>query len=165
MLGSTSFQWYFFISVSCLALSHSCSCTLLIQTRTLVRCEALITQLVFEHALRIRVKAESENKPSSGSSKPEESRNTTPIEQDEAIVSGDETVNLHSAEPTVSREGTVQASSTSIKSTTSIKVKAKGKTSQTKEEPPESMDASNLVGKITNLVTTDLGNSHSSSPP
>jgi hypothetical protein len=141
------------MSVSCVALSHSGPCALFIQTRTLVRCEAMITQLVFEHALRIRIKAEgAEVKPSSGGSTTEDSdSNTTPVEQEDASVSGDENV---------SHEGTLQASSASIKSTTSSKAKAKGKTPETKDEPPESVDASNLVGKITNLVTTDLGDFH-----
>ncbi|KAJ6604251.1 hypothetical protein DFH09DRAFT_1300496 [Mycena vulgaris] len=128
-VGSTAFQWYIFLA-----------------TRTLVRCEALITQLVFEHALRIRVKAESaEKKPSSGTSTPEESGSSTPIEQDRSNASGDETLN---AADTETLEG---GSAPSIKSTTSSK-------SKSKEEPEDSADAKNLVGKITNLVTTDLEN-------
>ncbi|KAJ7770817.1 hypothetical protein DFH07DRAFT_1057900 [Mycena maculata] len=139
MMGSTAFQWYIFLT-----------------TRTLVRCEALITQLVFEHALRIRVKAESAQKaPGSGTSTPAESGRTTPVEaeQEASNGSGDETLNSDTA----SRDGTLQASSTSIKSTTSSKAKGKGK-AEAKEEPVESPNASNLVGKITNLVTTDLAN-------
>ncbi|KAJ7101009.1 hypothetical protein C8R43DRAFT_1141277 [Mycena crocata] len=130
IVASTSFQWYIFLA-----------------TRTL----ALITQLVFEHALRIRVKAESAEKAptSSGASTPQD-RSASPTEQEES--SGDETINAD----TVSRDETLQASSASIKSTTSSKAKGKGK--DTKEESEESASASNLVGKITNLVTTDLGN-------
>ncbi|KAJ7139685.1 hypothetical protein C8R44DRAFT_867802 [Mycena epipterygia] len=139
MIGSTAFQWYIFLA-----------------TRTLVRCEALITQLVFEHALRIRVKAESAEKtPRSGTATPE-SESPSPVEQDESNGSGDETVNSVDAD-TVSRDETLQASSASIKSTTSSKGKGK-KADTAKEEPEASSDASNLVGKITNLVTTDLGN-------
>ncbi|KAJ6574743.1 P-loop containing nucleoside triphosphate hydrolase protein [Mycena capillaripes] len=138
MLGSIAFQWYIFMA-----------------TRTLVRCEALITQLVFEHALRIRVKAETAEKASSsGTSTPADSEAPSPIEQEGSNGSGDETVISADAD-TVSRDETLQASSSSIKSTTSSK---KGKGKEVKEEPVESPDASNLVGKITNLVTTDLGN-------
>ncbi|KAJ7275433.1 multidrug resistance-associated ABC transporter [Mycena haematopus] len=140
MIGSTSFQWYIFMA-----------------TRTLVRCEAILTQLVFEHALRIRVKAETAEKKSatSGTSTPAESETPSPIEQD---ASEDETLNSVDADA-VSRDETLQASSASVKSTTSSKAKGKGKeTKDVKEEPAESGDASNLVGKITNLVTTDLGN-------
>ncbi|KAJ6501692.1 hypothetical protein C8R47DRAFT_1193380 [Mycena vitilis] len=139
MLGSISFQWYIFMA-----------------TRTLVRCEAIITQLVFEHALKIRVKAETAEKtPSSGTSTPADREAPSPIDQEESSGSGDET--LHSTDAdTVSRDETLHASSSSIKSTTSSK-KGKGK-AEVKEEPAESSGANNLVGKITNLVTTDLGN-------
>ncbi|KAJ6574692.1 hypothetical protein B0H19DRAFT_1371649 [Mycena capillaripes] len=138
MLGSISFQWYLFLA-----------------TRTLVRCEALLTQLVFEHALRIRVKAETTEKASSsGTSTPADSE-TSPIEQEELNGSGDFSADAD----TVSQDETLQASSSSIKSTTSSKGKGKGKGKELlKEEPAESPDARNLVGKITNLVTTDLGN-------
>ncbi|KAJ7275443.1 hypothetical protein B0H12DRAFT_1199529 [Mycena haematopus] len=140
MIGSTCFQWYIFLA-----------------TRTLVRCEAILTQLVFEHALRIRVKAETAEKKSSasGTSTPAESETPSLIEQDS---SEDETSNWADA-GAVSRDETLQASSASIKSNTSSKAKGKGKESKdAKEDPTESGDASNLVGKITNLVTTDLGN-------
>ncbi|KAK7064563.1 ATP-binding cassette transporter [Favolaschia claudopus] len=135
MIGSTSFQWYIFLA-----------------TRTLVRCEAILTQLVFEHALRIRVKAETAEKKSSnsGTSTPVDSEAPSPADQD----SGDETINATDADA-ASRDETLQASSASIKSTTSSK---KGKGKEAKVEEEESSDASNLVGKITNLVTTDLGN-------
>ncbi|KAJ7778321.1 hypothetical protein B0H16DRAFT_1711830 [Mycena metata] len=143
MVSSTSFQWYNFMS-----------------TRTLVRCEAIITQLVFEHALRIRVRAETAEKaPSSGTSTPADGEAPSPIDQEESGGSGDETLDLADAD-THSRDETLQASTSSIKSTTSSK--GKGKIKETKEskaeEPAESPNASNLVGKITNLVTTDLGN-------
>ncbi|KAJ7785936.1 hypothetical protein B0H16DRAFT_1681200 [Mycena metata] len=141
MISSTSFQWYIYIA-----------------TRTLVRCEAIITQLVFEHALRIRVKAETAEKaPSSGTSTPADSEAPSPIDQEESGGSGDETLN--SADPdTRSRDETLQASTSSIKSTTSSKGKGKEMKEVKPEEPAESTNASNLVGKITNLVTTDLGN-------
>ncbi|KAJ6462020.1 hypothetical protein C8R47DRAFT_1225647 [Mycena vitilis] len=104
----------------------------------------------------IRVKAETAEKtPSSGTSTPADSGPPSPIGQEESNGSGDET--LHSTDAhTVSGDETIQASSSSIKSTTSSKNKGKGK--EVKEEPAESSDASNLVGKITNLVTTDLAN-------
>ncbi|CAG8751921.1 15164_t:CDS:2, partial [Acaulospora colombiana] len=51
LVGSTAMQWYIFIN-----------------TRTLVRIECIITQLVFEHSLRIRMKEEvpTAEKPSEG---------------------------------------------------------------------------------------------------
>ncbi|KAJ7919040.1 P-loop containing nucleoside triphosphate hydrolase protein [Mycena leptocephala] len=139
MLGSTSFQWYIYLA-----------------TRTLVRCEALITQLVFEHALRIRVKAETAEKTSSsGTSTPADTERPSLIEQEDSNGSGDETLNSVDAD-TMSRDETLQASSSSIKSTTSSKAKDKAKDKEVEEKPTAASE--NLVGKITNLVTTDLGN-------
>ncbi|KAF7369381.1 ATP-binding cassette transporter [Mycena venus] len=138
ILSSTAFQWYIFLA-----------------TRTLVRCEAILTQLIFEHALRIRVKTEtsdSETKPSSnGTSTPV--RSETPSLIDHNDSSRDGTPNLTDAD-TVSRDEILHASSSSIKSTTS---KGKGKEVK-KTEPEKSPSTSNLVGKITNLATTDLRN-------
>ncbi|KAF7319288.1 ATP-binding cassette transporter [Mycena chlorophos] len=93
MTASTALQWYIYLA-----------------TRTLVRCEAIITQLVFEHALRIRVKAESsDGTTSSGTSTP--TRHETPSPNDgsvdEAATDGD----------AASQNETLQASSASVKST------------------------------------------------
>ncbi|KAJ7293178.1 hypothetical protein C8J57DRAFT_1703993 [Mycena rebaudengoi] len=141
MVASTALQWYIFNA-----------------TGALVRCEALITQLVFEHSLRIRVKAEiAEKSSSSGTTTPEES--VSGLEQEETTGSGDET--LHVTDDAQSRDGTLQGSS-SIKSITSSKGKGKDKgkdkTATPKPDDENSSNADNLVGMITNLVTTDLGN-------
>ncbi|KAJ7680686.1 hypothetical protein DFH06DRAFT_1163946 [Mycena polygramma] len=55
---SLSFQWYIFIS-----------------TRIMAHTTAIITQLVFEHALRIRVKSETGDKPGAASGGPSEKAN------------------------------------------------------------------------------------------
>ncbi|KIJ62401.1 hypothetical protein HYDPIDRAFT_94464 [Hydnomerulius pinastri MD-312] len=88
VITALSLQWYGFIA-----------------TRTLVRAEGILTQLIFEHALRIRMKAETEK------------------ESQDAAASD-------------------ATSAPSAPGSTS-KPKAKGE---------------NLVGKINNLVTSDLGN-------
>ncbi|KAJ7102323.1 hypothetical protein B0H15DRAFT_943257 [Mycena belliarum] len=130
-IGSTAFQWYIFLA-----------------TRTLVRCEALITQLVFEHALRIRVKAETADKSASATSTPEPSGPPSPADHEEGSSSSVDETTLN----TVSGDETLEGdSAASIKSAKSSKGKGK-------EGPVDSPDARNLVGKITNLVTTDLEN-------
>ncbi|KAF7322651.1 ATP-binding cassette transporter [Mycena chlorophos] len=130
MTGSTAFQWYIFLA-----------------TRTLVRCEAIITQLVFEHALRIRVKAESSEKtPSSGTSTPTRSETPSPDEG-----SGDETATEGDA---VSQNETLQASSASVNSASSTKKDAKA----AEAEAEKDKEKENLVGKLTNLISTDLTN-------
>ncbi|KAH7886476.1 hypothetical protein F5I97DRAFT_1926721 [Phlebopus sp. FC_14] len=83
VINSLAAQWYMFIS-----------------TRCMVRAEGILSQLVFEHALRVRTKAEMEDSPAT-------------------------------------------SGGTSTPGNPTSKPKAKGK---------------NLVGKINNLVTSDLGN-------
>ncbi|KAJ7029298.1 P-loop containing nucleoside triphosphate hydrolase protein [Mycena alexandri] len=137
VLGGLGFQYYIFIN-----------------TRTLVRTEAIITQLVFAHSLRIRMKAEttaakavdsdspaSEVPSPSGSDADSTTETATPENGESSSRSDDETT-------------TVQASTSSIKSAKSAASKEPSKPA--KDEPKKS-DGS-LVGKINNLVTTDLGN-------
>jgi hypothetical protein len=123
-----------------------------------VRTEGILTQLVFNHALRIRMKAElpegtgADSNPSTAATSPD---NASFVEQPPSLEasessrgSGDETL--------------VQPSSSSIKSISdSSKGKQKAKDAQSAEDksaPKAKAAADNLVGKINNLVTTDLNN-------
>ncbi|KAF8883972.1 hypothetical protein BD779DRAFT_1787388 [Infundibulicybe gibba] len=137
LLGSISFQWYIYIA-----------------THTLVQAECIITQLVFEHALRIRVKAEtpSSSPPSSSSASVSSTPDTVSIADQES--SGSDLETAHSVGGTESE--TLRASSSSVKSGTSSKGKAKS--IKDESDGSKNSSASNLVGKINNLVTTDLGN-------
>ncbi|KAF5338427.1 hypothetical protein D9758_012247 [Tetrapyrgos nigripes] len=128
--GTFAIQWYVFIT-----------------TRTLVRCQAIITQLVFEHSLRIRVKAEAPS--SSGNSVPNSSTDTP----DTLSVAGVEETSASSS----TEEETIRASTASITSNTAQSKGKKQEQKGEKEKEPTS-DSSNLVGKINNLVTTDLEN-------
>ncbi|TFK46964.1 multidrug resistance-associated ABC transporter [Heliocybe sulcata] len=122
---------------------------ILINTGTLVRTEGIITQLVFEHALRVRMKAET----AGGEAK------TT---ADNTAVATPETASIHEASPggsDGSEDETARDPSTSGES----QPKGKGKDAKKPEVTPAvaaavQAKASNLVGKINNLVTTDLGN-------
>ncbi|KAJ7130893.1 hypothetical protein C8R46DRAFT_659815 [Mycena filopes] len=146
IFGALGFQWYVFIN-----------------TRTLVRTEAIITQLVFAHSLRIRMKAETteakavESAPASeGASSPSGSdAGTSSSATDTATVEN----GPGETEEADAESATVQASTASIKSaksTASSKQQPPAKGAPAKDEKKKS-DGS-LVGKINNLVTTDLGN-------
>ncbi|KAG0697813.1 hypothetical protein DFH29DRAFT_984146 [Suillus ampliporus] len=136
LFGSLALQWYIYLA-----------------TRTLVRMEGILTQLVFEHALRIRMKAEL---PDDGKKSGESTAPSTP---DSASVAGSSTAAADESTDSSSDE-TLQANSETI-STSSTK-KGKKKSQDVKEEPESSpkkhSSADNLVGKINNLVTTDLSN-------
>ncbi|KAJ7069538.1 hypothetical protein C8F01DRAFT_1113104 [Mycena amicta] len=136
VFGSMVFQLYIFIN-----------------TRTLVRTESIITQLVFAHSLRIRVKAETGDEketeeetapvPTVDASSTAES--VTPDSDSAPVAGGSERDETEST--------TVQPSSASVKSTKSTNGSsvAKKAADKKKDDKPGS-----VVGKINNLVTTDL---------
>ncbi|KAF9480291.1 multidrug resistance-associated ABC transporter [Pholiota conissans] len=125
MLVSVSFQWYIYMG-----------------TRALARTQGIITELVFEHSLRIRFKAES--------SKDKESAPS------QAVTPAD-------TPDTGSIDGSTAAESADAESTQSRSTAAKGKG---KAEPSPAGEGSekeakkkdNLIGKINTLVTVDIDN-------
>ncbi len=101
-----------------------------LQTRLITLAQALLTQLTFEHSLRIRMKAATPD--STPSSTP--SSSVAGSDSDETVHDGAST----SSDNTAASEETATAKPVSA--------------------PVEHSDTSNLVGKINNLVTTDLEN-------
>ncbi len=130
------------------------------KTRLLVRCEAIVTQLVFEHALRIRMKAEAHSTtptPSTPSeaSAPATPGDVTPPDTEHATDGSTDTeTTLHSP---ASSEGDAHSRDTTLKDS-SASVKSTDDSKKGKETAPVDPEAKNLVGKINNLVTTDLQN-------
>jgi hypothetical protein len=106
-------------------------------TKALVRVEAIITQLIFEHALRIRVKVEVE--PHGGPSAA-----TVALSQTLIPGQGRSTSASHS-------QGTPPEGST-----TDQHIPNAGK--QSAKDKHTKVKSSNLIGMINNLVTADLGN-------
>ncbi|KAI0080061.1 P-loop containing nucleoside triphosphate hydrolase protein [Panus rudis PR-1116 ss-1] len=138
ILGSLAVQWYIFVA-----------------TGMLVRTEAIITQLVFEHGLRIRMKAEARSDMSaSARSSVAPTPDTASIAErsDAADEARDDSENETVASGVGSNDGNKGKrgeSSTPTASSSSTKVT---------EKPAESSGGGNLSGKMTNLVTTDLNN-------
>ena len=105
----------------------------------------MITQLVFEHALRIRMKSEpSESSPSS--SQPSTGAQTP----DTASIA--ESTSGHSPDGTEATEGTSTTLASEATPSEADKASVKG------EKKPIGEKGGNLVGKINNLVSTDLNN-------
>ncbi|KAI0085671.1 P-loop containing nucleoside triphosphate hydrolase protein [Irpex rosettiformis] len=136
LLGSMSIQWYIFVA-----------------TRMLVQVQALITQLVFEHALRIRVKAETSSTPSSSAAS---SVATTPdnasiAERSDGVespVTDDETQTAVSEGTSATKASKRMSQAPSETSTAAVTDVASSSESK----------SGHLVGKLNNLVTTDLNN-------
>ena len=106
----------------------------------------MITQLVFEHALRIRMKSESPELPPS-LSQPSTSAPTP----DTASVT--ESTSGHSPDRTEAFEGTSTTLASEVTSSEADKASVKGE-----EKKLTGEKGGNLVGKISNLVSTDLNN-------
>jgi hypothetical protein len=123
--------------------------SLTLQTGSLVRVSAIVTQLVFEHALRIRVKAET-------SSSPRTTPAVTPEARSETATPDNVSVADSIGPETAGGSGEENGRSTTM----SIKGKQKefpaSLASDDDNEDPGK--ASNLVGKLNNLVSTDLEN-------
>lgn len=161
ILGSIAVQWYIFVAVSdtlkqlCDALRSEADIP---QTRMLVQTEVIITQLVFDHALRIRVKSETSSTPGSSAAS---STATTP---DNASIAD---VSERSESPAVEDDETQTAISEGTSASKAGKHKksqsqspSEASTAATAVEKPKSdgTPAGNLVGKLNNLVTSDLSN-------
>ena len=118
----------------------------------LVRTEGIITQLVFEHALRIRMKAETDKSPVKLE---EASRDSTVAggTPDSASVEGSSSGDSRSG----SGDETARSSAISIKSQGKQQAKAESDEDD-KFNKDGTVKADNLVGKINNLVSVDLGN-------
>ncbi|KAF5356103.1 hypothetical protein D9756_004036 [Leucocoprinus leucothites] len=158
--------WIVWLFLGPLSASLCCQGYIFFATRTLVRCEAIITQLIFEHSLRIRVKAETEKGADEKTALILDGA-STPVPQNldesaESVTTASDDDTDHSRGGTAistqsTSESTIRASSPSIKSSSSEA--SKKRTDKEAEFQTEgSSSSSNLVGRINNLVTTDLGN-------
>ncbi|KAH8997804.1 hypothetical protein EDB86DRAFT_2828663 [Lactarius hatsudake] len=137
-LGTIAFQWYIFIA-----------------TGTLVRVTAIVTQLVFEHALRIRVKAEASSSPAATPDATPEVRSEATTPDSGSVIE----INIVSEEAGGNSEETRSEQSTIAGSSIKGKQKEEAPGSDSgRESDDEPGDSSNLVGKMNNLVSADLEN-------
>ncbi|KAF4617819.1 hypothetical protein D9613_006245 [Agrocybe pediades] len=126
--------------------------TLFLNTVILVRLQAILTQLAFDHSLRIRLKAESPET-SSPTAEPAQSSSVSISSINELEQSAtDQTDTIAPSEGSTSREPTVVEGSSE-----SAKKKAKNEPSAD-ASPKHGGDAENLLGRINNLVTSDMQN-------
>jgi hypothetical protein len=141
-VGATTRPWvwisYLFIGPFLQSIAEHA--TMFFQYKIRVRLQAILTHFVFEHSLRIRLKAETsgdapEDKPTIPVTKPVDS---TEAENNQTDT---ETINADSSE-------------TAETSTQGTQANDEVETGSTKKE----RSAENLIGEINNLVTTDLDN-------
>ena len=131
-----------------------------------VRCQALLTQLVFEHSLRIRLKAEASGDRSSAQA----ATPSTPSIVEEEFCGESSTVadnasdfghnepdeNVTQTSSTV-MASSLQASEATLKGSIKGKAKADSKDAVPLETAKKHTgDAENILGRINNLVSSDL---------
>ena len=119
----------------------------------LVQTEGIVTQLVFQHALRIRMKAETGSTQSSSPA----SASTPDIQS----IVDNSTDNEDEIGSIVQSEGSLRESSSSSTAVATSTNKGKQQDIRSVPKAPEVKEEEkkdNLIGKINNLVTTDLGN-------
>jgi len=137
-------------------------------TRTLARAEALVTELVFEHSLRIRLKAETSNdspEAASVTSAPPTSKDAPAKDATAATTpetDGTQTLKADSASEVSASTAVASRVPSPVESDASTsKADQKGKTKANPDHPngeKKSVKDSNFIGKLNNLVTTDLQN-------
>ena len=145
-------------------------------TRALAHTESLLTQLIFEHSLRIRLTshAAEEDKPAASASEggsnlagtPETasiaesssstSGNGNENENDGAHSQSATAVSTDGTESTITKSSAAKGKGKDTSSSASTPAPAPKKEEKKDDEKKDKED--NLVGKINNLVTTDLGN-------
>ncbi|PIL29356.1 ATP-binding cassette transporter [Ganoderma sinense ZZ0214-1] len=141
LLRSIAYEWFMFK-----------------QTRVSVRIQAIVTELVFEHALRIRMKAETADA--------SKSSNTAVVTPDTASQAGETGEGEGSEDSQSSTDAPAHSAISSLGTTiASSSVKGKGraapedssrKTAEGTNSVEDKKDSKNLVGRINNLVTSDL---------
>ncbi|KAF7353370.1 ATP-binding cassette transporter [Mycena sanguinolenta] len=110
--------------------------------RILVQVEGLLTELIFEHALRVRVKAQNVDADA----------DATPTASGSGSTDG-----ASSADGTASVDGSEDGTTLNNADSDTQSTKKAGKTAPKKEKDENAQTAIN-VGQISNLVTTDLRN-------
>ncbi|KAH9886265.1 P-loop containing nucleoside triphosphate hydrolase protein [Cubamyces lactineus] len=131
-------------------------------TRLDVRFQAITTELVFEHALRIRMKADTEDTSGAGSSGAATAAVGTPADNTSQL--DPENAEPEGSDADVDRSATASSSTAIAPASNSTKGKAKSTLEEEQpqgaetEKPAKKETSRHLVGRINNLVTTDLNN-------
>lgn len=116
-----------------------------------MRVSAIVTQLVFEHALRIRVKAGTSTSPETTPAVTPDARSDTATPDNVSIADN----NLSETVGGSGEENSQSTASPSVKGKQTDAFPASMAGSDDSEDPGKS---GNLVGKMNNLVSTDLEN-------
>jgi hypothetical protein len=153
--------WIFVITLAPILRNACEQLYLYTNTRTATRIEAVITSVVYEHSLRIRVlnKAAENTTPTPLATPPETPKPVTALGSTQASASGDqlasEVSTLHSRGGTSVSTASAVVGSSNSKDTDRQGKDSKAKADGDKKKTEKSQD---IIGKLNNLVTSDLDN-------
>lgn len=156
--------WVVALFIASVAPSIAMQCYIFHTTRMLVRTEGRVTQLVFEHALRVRMKEETQSGSGSGTAAGSEVQTpaTAVAELPRTAEGSDgsaETAAVgHPGEATDATAVDGNGTTTSKKAGKAPSVSSSTPSAKERSKEKESGASSNLVGKMTNLISTDVGN-------
>ncbi|TFK34747.1 hypothetical protein BDQ12DRAFT_737985, partial [Crucibulum laeve] len=136
--------WIVLLFMGPIATSMSNQWYLFIASQVVVLTEGLLSQLVLEHSLRIRMKAETP-------------KAVAPVGGDEAVVAAPDIASVDGQGSSNSSNATTSGGS-SPSSTVKGKEKAKVEPAKKAAEVKKNGGQDNLIGKINNLITTDVSN-------
>ncbi|KZT53818.1 hypothetical protein CALCODRAFT_486059 [Calocera cornea HHB12733] len=152
--------WILLLLIDPIAGSLCLHMYIFITTRMIVQCESILVQLIFQHSLKIRLKDDPPSSSSSTTGTTAQTPDPEIIEQIEPIADADAT----SATTENFTTESVTAVGTESSEQGSPSPKDKGKKKDTaapvveEKKGEEKEKSSHLVGKINNLIGTDLGN-------
>ncbi|CCO37550.1 ATP-binding cassette transporter abc4 Short=ABC transporter abc4 [Rhizoctonia solani AG-1 IB] len=141
ILGTISLQWYIFLKMG-----------------SVIRATGMMSQLLFEHSLRIRMVAQV----AGGSSGKTPGAITPAVDTTGSIIEGEQTPTESSRKPGTSDEeesnSTVHTAEASNAQTLVASASSTKGKDNVDEKSKDDSSSSNLVGKINNLMSTDLEN-------
>ncbi|KAI0798592.1 hypothetical protein BC629DRAFT_232884 [Irpex lacteus] len=152
--------WILLIAVSPIGYSLVWQLYFYFSTSSVVRTEAIITSLILEHALRIRLKAEINDKKAGAKSVPP-SAPASDTERSNRPVEGsteDDDEDTDQSQSVTATSSTGATTATTIAPETAAKVAGIAKEATTDTEKEIKEKTRNFMGKINNLVTSDLAN-------
>ncbi|EIN07962.1 P-loop containing nucleoside triphosphate hydrolase protein [Punctularia strigosozonata HHB-11173 SS5] len=148
--------WVVWIGVGPMVYSITAEWYLYLATKMLRRAEAIVTQLAFRHALRIRMKGKEERKKEGTGERTTEvqaeERSASPTATSSTVDGGSETYTDASEERSASP---TSSSATVTPSEGGVPDNAKAKQDK-KDEDNEKQNEKQMIGRINNIITTDV---------
>ncbi|KAE9402019.1 P-loop containing nucleoside triphosphate hydrolase protein [Gymnopus androsaceus JB14] len=151
--------WILWLFVGPLLSGIVCESYFSISMRQAVQVEAILTEMVLEHALRMRLHADTAADKNTSDASALSSGAVTPAPDESLLLETDQqTLHSEAAPSEVDSSGSTLHASSSSQAATAAPVKDGGSTPTTDSIPETKIETKNLTGKLNNLITSDVEN-------